>query len=497
MKKNRILAIALMLALMIGIIPAHAAAPRFSDVPADHWAYSYVEEAAADGAVNGVGGGKFSPGGVLTVAEWSCILARAFYGNEVEAKAKTMWYNREVEVLQEHHILGFVNDFQLSAPASRVQMAETVAKLLKDKNVTADASKVAAAKAEITDLDSIYPMNHEAVATCWALGIINGVGGGRFDGNSNMERAAASAVYSHIKKVLGGASSGPDSPVEPTAPPTTESLVGTMSSVPLDFREEARTGEIFKSHASITDYWSQQSEEIRRISDKDSFNAACQTIKDSEMILTQGEFNFSTNICYNYAIVPKITVETQKNVDGAMGALEGYGGSYGLVTVRGYTKTRLYTIAPLSTETTSAPRFASAIAQINANPSMTDRQKAELCVKAVCEQIDYVVDGGASWGNGKNGGDCTSYARMLNQILSAAGLPNMNIAGPVAAGKHAWVQIKLDGEWYIMDGTITEGNPSATVFTFAEHESAYSYSGVNDRDAYKVARALIDAAYPG
>ena len=165
--KKRVLSLALAAALCLGLFaPAYAAsAQTFTDVPPDHWAYSYIQEAAADGAVNGVGNNRFNPDGVLSMAEWSCILARAFYGNEVEAKAKTMWYNREVEVLQEHHILGFVNDFQLSAPASRVQMAETVAKLLKDKNVTADASKVAAAKAEITDLDSIYPMNHEAVAT--------------------------------------------------------------------------------------------------------------------------------------------------------------------------------------------------------------------------------------------------------------------------------------------------------------------------------------------
>ena len=127
---------------------------------------------------------------------------------------------------------------------------------------------------------------------------------------------------------------------------------------------------------------------------------------------------------------------------------------------------------------------------------MTDRQKAELCVKAVCDQIDYVVDGGASWSNGLGQGDCTSYAILLNQLLSAAGLPNMNIAGTVAAGGHAWVQVKLDGTWYVMDGTITENNPNATVFTFAEHEAKYGYSGINDADMYKVARALVDAAYP-
>ena len=491
--KNRILAFVLVLALIVGIIPAYAAsAQTFTDVPPSHWAYSYIQEAAADGAVNGVGNGKFSPGGVLTIAEWSCILARAFYGAEVEAKTRTNWYNREAEVLSEHRIyanVGTLNGIQYSAPASRTVMAETVANLLTDKGITADASKVAAAKAEITDLDSIFPMHHEAVGTCWALGIINGVGGGRFDGNGSMERAAAAAVYSRVKKVLAGASSTPDTPSEPPTTPATGSVVGTMSSVPLNLRKEA-----IATHAPITDYWSLQSEEIRRISDKDSFNAACQTLKDSKMILTQGEFVRARNVYYNYAMVAGVDDATQKNVDGAMGALTGCNGSYGSY---GDSSFGYYVIAPLTTATTSAPRFASTISQINANPGMTDRQKAECCIKALCEQIDYAVNGGASWSNGLEKGDCTSYARMLNQILSAAGLPSINMAGTVAAGGHSWVQVKLDGQWYVMDGTITENNPSATVFTFAEHEAKYNYSGLNNTDVVKVARALIDAAYPG
>ena len=485
MKKNRILAVALALALAVGIAPAYAAAPRFSDVTADHWAYSYIEEAAADGAVNGVGNNRFDPDGILTVAEWSCILARAFYGNEVEAKAKTTWYNREVEVLQEHHILGSVNDFQLSASASRIQMAETVANLMKDKSVTADASKVAAAKAEIADLDSIYPMHHEAVATCWALGIINGVGGGRFDGNGNMERAAASAVYSRVKNVLAGAPSGSENPPVIPTPPTTVSPVGTMSSTRLNLGKND-----IASHAPITDYWAQQSMEMRNISDRDAFNAACQTIKDSNMILTQGEINtLGRNLYYNYAVVAQKSDTTQKNVDDAMGALCGHGGDYGLQG-SGY---RFYTIRPLRAATTSAPRFASTIAQINANPGVTDKEKAALCVKAVCDQLTYQAYGGnASWDNGGSAGSCVSFARMLNQILSAAGIPNINLAG----NNHAWVQAKLDGQWYVLDATMVEVGYASGITSFSEHEQLFGYSGLNNTDVVKVARALIDAAYP-
>lgn len=488
--KKRILAFVLALALTIGVVPAYAAsAQTFTDVPPSHWAYSYIQEAAADGAVNGVGNGKFSPGGVLTIAEWSCILARAFYGAEVEAKTRTNWYNREAEVLSEHRIyanVGTLNGIQYSNPASRTVMAETVANLLTDKGITADASKVAAAKAEITDLDSIYPMHHEAVGTCWALGIINGVGGGRFDGNGSMERAAAAAVYSRVKKVLVGASSTPDTPSEPPTPPTTGSVVGTMSSVPLNLGKAD-----VASHAPITDYWSLQSEEIRRISDKDSFNAACQTIKDSEMILTQGEFVRTRNVYYNYAVVSKAGTIAQDNVGNAMGALNGYGGGYGSY---GDTSFVYYTLVPDTTATTSAPRFASTIAQINANPGMTDQQKAELCVKSVCEQLTYQEYGNnASWANGEVTGNCTSFARMLNNLLSACGIPNMNIGG----ASHAWVQAKLDGTWYALDATMVEVGYASGITSFAEHEKLFGYSGLNDTDVAKVARALIDAAYPG
>lgn len=484
MKKNRILAVALVLALAVGIAPAYAAAPRFSDVTADHWAYSYIEEAAADGAVNGVGNNRFDPDGILTVAEWSCILARAFYGNEVEAKAKTTWYNREVEVLQEHHILGSVNDFQLSASASRIQMAETVANLMKDKSVTADASKVAAAKAEIADLDSIYPMHHEAVATCWALGIINGVGGGRFDGNGNMERAAASAVYSRVKNVLAGAPSGSETPPETPTPPATASLVGTMSSTRLNL---GRNDVV--SHSPVVDVWATQPMEIRNISDRDSFNVACQTLKDSKMILTQGEIVRTRNVYYHYAMAAKVGNATQSNVSNAMGALQGCGGSYGSY---GDSTFVYYTLVPDTVATTSAPRFTSAIAQINSNPGMTDREKANICINAVCTQLDYVVGGGASWADGGTKGDCTEYARMLNQILAAAGIPNINMAG----SGHSWVQAKLDGQWYVLDATMVEVGYASGITSFAEHEKLFNYSGLNNTDGIKVARALIDAAYP-
>ena len=504
------LALALALSLTAPALAAPAPVPQatlkvvcaangrspFSDVPSTHWGLDGILAAYEDGVMTGTyynantGERQFSPAAPLTMAEWSVMLYRAWYADEPYAVAQENWWNREAEILSRHGIysdIGTLSSIQFNGPASRTQMAVTIANLMRDKGITADAAKVETAKSQIADISDIFPMHQNAVATCWALGIINGTGGGKFDGNGKTERAAAATVYGRVKNVLAGAPSGSETPPETPTPPVTTSPVGTMSSTKLNLGKAN-----IATHAPITDYWAQQPMEIRNISDRDSFNAACQTIKDSNMILTQGEIQLGVNNYYNYAIVPKIAAETQKNVDDAMSSLLGRSGSYGSAG----NAFRVYLISPLRTTTTSAPRFASAIAQINANPGLSDFEKGKICVDAVCAQLSYQINGGASWDNGGTVGDCTSYARELNQLLLAAGIPNMNITGTVAAGGHAWVQAKLDGTWYVMDGTITENNPNAIVFTFAEHEAKYGYSGINDADMYKVARALIDAAYP-
>lgn len=492
--KKRALALGLVFALMLGILPAFAATSPFSDVPSNHWGIDGIVAAYNDGVMTGTyvnsstGERKFSPAASLTVAEWSVMLYRAFYADEPFTTEKVNWWSCEANILHQHEIytgLGTPDNITFSAPATRIFMAATIDNLLRDKEVEVETARVEAAKAEIADLDNIYPTYHrDEVATCWALGIIKGVGENRFNGDGNMSRAEAATVYSRTKNLLE-AFAKEKPPVGP---------VGTMSTTEIDLREYVKT-----IHEPIVDYWSQQPLEIRNISDRDCFNAACQTIHDSKIIATQGKFDKlnSINLYYNYAVVAAKPGVAQENVNGAMGCLEGYGGNYwphgGF---RSGSKYCFYSFNLFGTHVTSVPEFASTIAQIKANPGMSDMEKARLCVKAVCDKIDYEVNGGANWQNGKPTGDCESYARMLNTILSAAGIPNMNIAGTVAGGGHAWVHAKLDGQWYAMDGTITEGNPNTTVFTFAEHEKAYGYTGINDRDAYKVAHALIDTAYP-
>ena len=59
MQKKRILSAVIAAALSATMaVPAFAAAPTFSDVPASHWAYMAIEKAAGAKMVGGIGNGN-------------------------------------------------------------------------------------------------------------------------------------------------------------------------------------------------------------------------------------------------------------------------------------------------------------------------------------------------------------------------------------------------------------------------------------------------------
>lgn len=507
-----VLAFAIMLSVMMtALVPAFMATNPFSDVPDGQWYTDNITIAYEDGVMTGTyhdpntGKREFSPFSPLTVAEWTVMMVRAWYADELanSTVGKITWFNREAAILQSHGVyngIGTNNDISFYTSASRNQMAVTIANLMKDKGMSVSAGDIASAKAKIPDLSSIPAAYQDSVAACYHLGILTGKSGGNFCGNDSMQRCEAATVYVRVKNVLNGkTASGTDpnpdvsNPVDPTPTPSTPvssgSPVGTISSERVTINKNS-----IITHAPITDYWASQPMEIRNISDRDYFNAACQTIKDTELMTTQGSLLATgVNPYYNYVVVATNSAQTATNVTLAMGNLSAMGCTYLAGGNTGY----VYRYArPLRTATTSAPRFASTIASLT--PDMSDRAKAEACINAVCQQLEYDVNGTASWDNGGTKGFCETYMRMLSQILSAAGIPNICVTGTVTGGSHAWNIVYLKdsnggtGSWYIMDGTCFESGYDA-VLTFAQHESIFNYShSLNDRDYIKVAKALVE-----
>lgn len=491
--KKRILALALALALVVGIVPAQAAGSPFWDVPETHWAYQDVMAAYQDGVMKGVGGGKFNPNGYLTVAEWCCILARGFFPYEIESKQYVNWYNREMEVLESHYVYSKRSDDEIknvSGYASRSFMADTIYNLIRSRVEELSEMTLMSYREGIPDLMStVEDSRWNAVASCYAWGILKGVGGNNFDGTGYVQRGAAAAVYNRTKATV--ANGGKVLAPVPDPIPGVSHVVGTMTTVPLPDPSK----EMIATHAPIVDYWSQQSEEIKRIADKDHFNAAAQTVRDSHMILTQGAFatrgNKNRNIYYNYSVVADAETEVIDNVGRAMFNLSGHNGQYGGYggVSDGY---MFYLIRPY------ADAIHTAVAPILAQytPGMSDSEKARIAARAVADRLEYsTTETGGSW-TGGNKGTCESYATMLQQLLAISDIPCIHTAGTVGSGNgHAWLQVYLDGEWKIMDAVCTDFGYEE-IFSYAEHERLYNYNhGLNNLDCDKVSRALIECAY--
>lgn len=90
-------------AMLISSVPSYAAAPRFKDVPAKHWAYSYVENMAKLGYLSGYDDGTFKPGNNLTFMESMSTLSRLTNPTAAEKNAAKSEYKSLLDQLKVEH----------------------------------------------------------------------------------------------------------------------------------------------------------------------------------------------------------------------------------------------------------------------------------------------------------------------------------------------------------------------------------------------------------
>ena len=188
------------------------AASSFSDVPASHWAYSYVEKAAEAGWVAGIGGGLFGVDNQVTYAEFCTMLVRAYCSDELSAYngPAQEWYTsygnvaQEAELLEHTDAKGMIGDaVTMNRPVSRFDMAQMAYNVLLKENIKLDFD-TETVLAGIPDQDSIMTVDREAVAGVVTAGIIGGVDDrGTFDGFSFMTRGQAAVVMSRLSELLG------------------------------------------------------------------------------------------------------------------------------------------------------------------------------------------------------------------------------------------------------------------------------------------------------
>ena len=209
MKKVLAVLATLMLTLTMAL-PASAATSAFSDVPYTNWAYPYVQRAAGEDWVNGVGGGRYAPNDNVTGAEFVTMITRAFYLPECQAAAPGQpWYQGYVNTANTHGLLthGINSSTALNTSLNRYNMAVVLYNLADEENLlretesgflSQDGAKewtYRSAQKSIADWNSVPSQYREPVLACYSLGILSGTDSkGTFDGNSPMTRAQAAVV---------------------------------------------------------------------------------------------------------------------------------------------------------------------------------------------------------------------------------------------------------------------------------------------------------------
>ena len=234
--RKKLCSLVLAVCLCLGLsVPALGAGAAFSDVPEGHWAYSFVEKAAFEGWVAGVGDGLFGVDNQVTYAEFSVMLTRAYFNDELEAYdgPADAWYTSYGNVAQEAGILehtdakNMIGDaVTMNRPVSRFDMAQMAYNVLLSESIELDFD-TETVLAGIPDQDSIMTVDREAVAGVFTAGIIGGEDiSGTFDGVSFMTRGQAAVVMCRLDEVVNGG--GVTQPEEPDPTPDPEPAAGTL-----------------------------------------------------------------------------------------------------------------------------------------------------------------------------------------------------------------------------------------------------------------------------
>ena len=229
MKKLISLILSLSLALSLSVSALAATGSSFSDVPMSHWAYQYVEHAADEGWVAGVGGGKFNPDGQVTGAQWYTMVARVFYGDQIPDKADTgkwysdKWYGPYMQVgvdnMFDAYFAADIDAAVAERPMTRTEMACVVTEVMDQMGVEVPQDTFYAVADTIPDLDKIPVTSsaYTAVVRCYAMGIIGGVDkAGTFNGDGLMNRAQAAVVLGRMADLVDNGGKIPDAPEQPT-----------------------------------------------------------------------------------------------------------------------------------------------------------------------------------------------------------------------------------------------------------------------------------------
>nr|WP_306812813.1 S-layer homology domain-containing protein [Paenibacillus soyae] len=175
-----------------------------------HWGASYIEQAAAKGLVEGIGGGKFAPDKAITRAEFAAMLVRALGRGASTVSAAPFddvksgaWYYAEVSEAKQLGLLEFEpgSSFKPNQQLTREEMASMLAAViaLEKLPTTTELSSLDG----YHDIGSVTESYLEDVRLMVKLGIMTGTSEHTFSPKHTTTRAQAAAVLLRTLHALG------------------------------------------------------------------------------------------------------------------------------------------------------------------------------------------------------------------------------------------------------------------------------------------------------
>ena len=163
------------------LLSAGASVTRFVDVPADAWYADYVEYAAVNGLMSGIGGRRFAPDDVLTRAMFVTVLGQLAQIDEADYPAVSFsdvvpgsWYAPYVAWAAQQDIVSGTGNgrFEPETPITREQMASIIARYVQS---TGKTLPTIADPVVFKDMDAVSGWALDGVELMRMAGIISGV----------------------------------------------------------------------------------------------------------------------------------------------------------------------------------------------------------------------------------------------------------------------------------------------------------------------------------
>lgn len=473
--KKKIVSFILAMATLLSLfaIP-HAATGTFVDVSTSHWAYSYIQQAFEDGAINGTsyneqtGVRTFSPDANVTWAQVIAVLTRAFYADEVAASTATgAWWAKNEEVAKRHKLLTrwtLGNELYVDeAPIFRASVAEILCRLLDDHGVKLYSTMHPEEQMEFQGEDAVFTdwAYHGsagiAISDIAHMGIMGGYPDGSFKPNGNMTRAEFSAIYVRAKNLIDEHRQAQAERPIPYGP------VGTMS----DFDVELSMATHYAGD-TVPDYWSEQTDAVKAIFATEdlraALNAYIHTALNAQTILTEGrpeatsENGVVRNIAndfYNYPVFKELGVDEYLALPDAENYKTAYKFyNYAATAVKVWPSHKdgqsFYT-PYIFDYSDYQPEFRNIVARFS--PGMSSREKIKIMLDAMDDRWDYDLNAGgsASWFSNHPTGECVSLSNAAKPLFGYAGIPTLARWSEKANHAVNICFLPDEGKWIVVD----------------------------------------------